>query len=240
MAYFGLSARNLEQKRLLQAAANDKPFLFVTGPAGCGKTLVVEAVGLDNVIEARKHRKLIYTRLQEQVGKDLGFLPGTLDEKNFPFIAPFIDNLDVLSQSPSEIMRMHGSEGGDRQRIFFDTIQTIRGRSLNHTFVMIDEAQNLDLFSTAAVGTRPAENTKIVFIGNFAQTDNEALRSPQTNGLYKLLSGLYEREAYEHFDHINLTQTQRDPVVEIVEEILRSYEMPAEFEALEKRGNIEY
>lgn len=240
MAYFGLSARNLEQKRLLQAAANDKPFLFVTGPAGCGKTLVVEAVGLDNVIETRKHRKLIYTRLQEQVGKDLGFLPGTLDEKNFPFIAPFIDNLDVLSQSPSEIMRMHGSEGSDRQRIFFDTIQTIRGRSLNHTFVMIDESQNLDLFSTAAVGTRPAENTKIVFIGNFAQTDNEALRSPHTNGLYKLLSGLYECEAHEHFDHINLTQTQRDPVVEIVEEILRSYEMPAEFAELEARGNVKY
>lgn len=240
MAYFGLSAKNTEQKRVLQAAANDKPFLFVTGPSGCGKTLVVEAVGLDNVLESRKHRKLIYTRLQEQVGMNLGYLPGSLDEKSFPFIAPFMDNLDVLTEKPSEIMRMFGVEGGDKQRIFFDPIQTIRGRSLNHTFVMLDEAQNLDLSTIAAIGTRPANNTKTVFIGNFAQTDNEALRTPHTNGLYKLLSGLYEREAYEYFDHINLTQTQRNPVVEIVEDILRNHEMPSEFEALEQRGNVIY
>lgn len=240
MAYFGLSAKNLEQKRVLQAAANDKPFLFVTGPAGCGKTLVVEAVGLDNVIESRKHRKLIYTRLQEQVGKELGFLPGDLDEKNYPFIAPFMDNLDVLTEKPSEILRVFGSESGDKQRIFFDPIQTMRGRSFNHTFVMLDEAQNLDIFSAAAIGTRPADNAKIVFIGNFSQVDNAALRTPNTNGFYQLLSGLYEREAFEYFDHINLTQTQRNPVVEIIEDILRNHEMPPEFAELEARGNVYY
>lgn len=238
MAYFGLSAKNTEQKRVLQAAANDKPFLFVTGPSGCGKTLTVQAVGLNSVIESRDHRKLIYTRLQEQVGKDLGFLPGSIDEKNFPFIAPFMDNLEVLTEKPSEILRMFGAEGGDKQRIYFDTIQMMRGRSLNHTFVMIDEAQNLDLSTIAALGTRPANNTKIVFIGNFAQTDNPALRTPETNGFYKLLHGLYEKGAHKYFDHVNLTETQRNPVVEIVEDILRNHEMPIEFEDLELRGNV--
>lgn len=238
MAYFGLSAKNTEQKRVLQALASDKPFTFITGPAGGGKTLLAQAVGLDNVIETQKHRKLIYTRIQEQVGKDVGALPGTLDEKTYPFLAPFMDNLEVLSSKPREIKKYFGEGDDDKQRIFFDPVQTVRGRSMNYVYLIGDEMQNVDVVTMAALSTRIANGSKFVFIGNFSQIDRSALRKPENNGFYQLLSGLYEREAYEYFDHINLTQTQRNPVVEIVEDILRNHEMPSEFEALEQRGNV--
>ncbi|MDQ0154949.1 PhoH family protein [Robertmurraya andreesenii] len=238
MAYFGLSAKNEAQKRAMQALSNDKPFTFLTGPAGTGKTLIAQAVGLDSVIERRDHRKLVYTRLQTQVGMDVGALPGDLNEKTYPFVAPFMDNLDVLTEKPSEIKRYFSEGDDDKRKIFFDSIQTVRGRSLNHTFLLADEVQNLDIHTMAALATRPGLRAKFVFMGNFAQIDNAKLRKPEANGLYRLLAGLYEKEAFQYFDHVNLTETQRHPVVEIVEEILRNHEMAPEFAELEARGNV--
>lgn len=238
MAYFGLAARNEAQKRAMQALSNDKPFTFLTGPAGSGKTLVAQAVGLDSVIERRDHRKLVYTRLQTQVGMDVGALPGDLTEKTYPFIAPFMDNLDVLTDRPSEIKRYFSEGDDDKRKIFFDSIQTVRGRSLNYTFLLADEVQNLDIHTMAALATRPGLNAKFVFMGNFSQIDNAKLRKPEANGLYRLLSGLYEKQAFKYFDHINLTETQRHPVVEVVEDILRNHDMAPEFAELEARGNV--
>lgn len=239
MAYFGLSARNEAQKRAMQVLTNNKPFTFLTGPAGTGKTLIAQAVGLDSVIERRDHRKLIYTRLQTQVGMDVGALPGDLNEKTYPFIAPFMDNLDVLTDRPGEIKRYFSEGDEDKRKIFFDSIQTVRGRSLNHAFFIADEVQNIDIFTMAALATRPGNNAKFVFMGNFSQIDTPKLRNPKVNGLYQLLSGLYEKEAFEHFDHINFAETQRHPVVEIVEDILRNHEMAPAFAELESRGNVE-
>ena len=239
MAFFGLAAKNEEQKALMRALINAKPFTFVTGPAGSGKTLVTQAVGLEKVIETQQFRKLIYTRMQTQVGENLGALPGDIDEKTFPFIAPFMDNLEVLSDEHGRIKRyiLEGDE--DKRKVFFDPIQSIRGRSLNHTFLMSDESQNLDIHTIAALATRPSMNAKFVFLGNFSQIDNPKLRDPKTNGLYKLLSGLYERdEEHRFFDHVNLTEVHRQPVVSLVEDILRDGEMAEEFAELEERGNV--
>lgn len=238
MAFFGITARNEAQKRAMQALVNQKPFTFLTGPAGSGKTLVAQAVGLDRTIEQSKFRKLIYTRLQTQVGMDVGAIPGDLNEKTYPFIAPFMDNLEVMSDKANEIKRYLTEGEGDKRKVFFDPIQMIRGRSLNHTFALFDEMQNIDIGTFAAVATRPGTNAKFVFMGNFAQIDTPRLRKPEANGLYQLLAGLYEHGAHEYFDHINLTETQRNPVVEVVEEILRNHEMAAEFAELEARGNV--
>lgn len=237
MGYFGISSRNSAQKAAMIALSNDKPFTFLTGPAGSGKTLIAQAVGLEHVIEKRSKRKLIYTRLQTQVGMDVGALPGDLNEKTFPFIAPFMDNLEVMTDKPGEIKKYFSEGDEDKRKIFFDSIQTIRGRSLNHTFFLGDEFQNLDVHTMAAIATRPGLNAKFVFMGNFSQIDSPRLRSTKTNGLYQLLHGLYEQGATEYFDHINLTETQRHPVVDVVESILRNHEMAPEFEALEARGN---
>lgn len=238
MAFFGIASKNDGQKAVMQALTNDKPFTFITGPSGCGKTLIAQAVGLERVVEEQRFRKMIYTRMQTQLGENLGALPGSIDEKTMPFIAPFMDNLDVMTDA-SAIIRRYILEGDeDKRKVFFDPIQTIRGRSLNHTFLLADEMQNVDIHTISAIGTRPGLNAKFVFVGNFAQIDSPKLRNPDTNGLFRLLSGLYDENAHAYFDHINLTETQRHPVVAIVEKILRNHDVDPAFAALEQRGTV--
>lgn len=238
MAFFGVASKNDEQKALMQALVNDKPFTFVTGPAGCGKTLISQAVGLESVLEEQIYRKLIYTRMQTQVGENLGALPGDINEKTFPFVAPFMDNLEAISDDHNKIKQYitHGDE--DKRKVFFDPIQTIRGRSLNHTFFIGDEFQNLDINTIAAIATRPGINAKFVFAGNFSQIDSRKLRTPEANGMYQLLNGFYERDAHHYFDHINLTEVHRHPVVSLVEDILRTHDVDERFIKLEERGNV--
>lgn len=236
MAFFGVSARNSGQKRAMQALVNDKPYLFITGPAGGGKTLIAQAVGLEHVVEEKRYRKLIYTRLQAQLGKELGFLPGDINEKTYPFIRPFLDNLDAMSDNAKQIVS-YLMAGGDKSKIFFDPIQTMRGGTFHHTFFLGDEIQNLDVGTMHGVATRLGEGTKMVFCGNFAQVDTPSLRSPKNNGMYQLLNGLYAEGAHHIFDHVNLTQVERHPAIGIVEDILRNNEMAPEFAELEARGN---
>lgn len=238
MAFFGVASKNDEQAALMRALINDKPFTFVTGKAGCGKTLISQAVGLEQVIEEQNFRKLIYSRMQMQVGENLGALPGDLNEKTFPFVAPFMDNLEEMSRESGEIKRYITEGSEDKRKIFFDPIQTIRGRSLNHTFFIGDEFQNIDIHTIAAIATRPGMNAKFVFTGNFSQIDSKKLRNPEFNGLFQLLNGLYELDAHHYFDHINLTEIHRNPVVSIVEKILRTHDVDDRFVGLEERGNI--
>jgi predicted ribonuclease YlaK len=233
MAFFGVSSKNETQKVAMQALCNDKPFTFITGPAGGGKTLVAQAVGLEHTLEEKKFRKLVYTRLQAQMGKDVGAIPGNLDEKTYPFMRPFVDNLEVMTTQPRQIMGYQLNN-----TIFFDPIQTMRGGTQHQAFVLADEVQNLDISTMHGLATRIGEGSKFVFCGNFSQIDVNSLRNPKTNGLYRLLNGLYEKEMFDFFDHINFTETQRHPVVEVVEDIMRNQQMAQEFADLEARGNI--
>lgn len=237
MSYFGISARNDAQKRAMKVLANEKPYLFLTGPAGTGKSLVAQAVGLDGVAESSKYRKFIYTRLQAQLGMEIGHLPGDINEKTYPFVRPFLDNMEAMSDNSKRIVQYLIS-GGEKAKIFFDPIQTMRGGTFHNSFVLVDEVQNLDVGTMHAVATRLGPYTKMVFCGNFAQIDASKLRKPETNGMYQLLHGLYERGAHDIFDHVNLTEIERHYAVGVVEEILRNHDMAEEFETLEERGNI--
>src|SRR5690554_4931683 len=125
MAFFGITARNEAQKRAFEALINDKPFTFITGPAGGGKTLIAEAVGLQHTVEEQRYRKFVYTRLQEQLGKDVGAIPGDFSEKTYPFMRPFLDNLDVMSDDAKRIVDY--MVAGSKAKIYFDPIQTMRG-----------------------------------------------------------------------------------------------------------------
>ena len=240
MSYFGISAHNEEQKLAFQYLTNNKPFTFISGQSGCGKSLISQAVGLEQVIEQKEYRKLIYTRLQVEIGMAQGFLPGDSQDKIFPFVAPFMDNLEVMDKKSNikDYILMEGQDES-RKKVFFDSIQSIRGRSLNDVYFIIDEAQNLDINTISAIATRAGNNSKFIFLGNFAQCDDKTLRKPESNGLYQLLDGLYKKDKdKKFFDHLNLTEVQRHPVVEVVESILRNHEMDERFEELENRGTI--
>ena len=242
MGYFGISAKNDEQKLALRALDNDKPITVLTGPSGVGKSLLAQAVGLEKVIETKDYKRLIYTRLQVDVGADRGFLPGNDGEKLYPYIAPFLDNLDAMSSENSNIKDYLLFEGQDdsKKKVFFDSIQSIRGRSLDG-WIMIDEVQNLDIHTITAIATRlRAENAKLILLGNFSQIDDKKLRNPEQNGFYQLLKGLYEKDPEkEFFDHINMTETHRHPVVELVEDILRNdNNVDPKFYELENKGTL--
>lgn len=241
MAYFGINAKNEEQKLALRALDNDKPITILTGPSGVGKSLLAQAVGLEKVIETKDYKRLIYTRLQVDVGADRGFLPGNDSEKLYPYIAPFLDNLDAMSEN-SNIKDYLLFEGQDdkNKKVYFDSIQSIRGRSLDG-WIMIDEVQNLDIHTITAIATRlRAENAKLILLGNFSQIDDKKLRDPNQNGFYQLLKGLYDKDPeQEFFDHVNMTKTHRHPVVELVEDILRNDKnVDPVFYELENRGTL--
>lgn len=243
MAYFGVVARNEEQKIAMQFLDNDKPFTFLTGNAGTGKNMISQAVGLENTMETQNYNRMIYTRLQIQLGAHVGYLTGDLNGKTEPFMLPFLDNLDKMDNSDKKIIKdyLFGEKDSRKQKIFFDSVQTLRGRSLSHTYFLLDEAQNTDVHTMEAIASRIDEGSKFVFVGNFAQIDEHKLRNPDKNGFYQLLKGMYEApNGDQYFDHIHLQENQRSPVVSIVENIFKSNDKLAEtFVELEKKGTIE-
>lgn len=241
MAFFGVTARNKEQKVALQCLNNKKSITFITGAAGTGKNIISQAVGLENVMENQRYNRMIYTRLQIQLGAHLGYLTGDLTQKSEPFMLPFLDNLDKMDSSEMKLIKQYLFGGESKnQKVFFDSVQTLRGRSLSHTYFMLDEAQSVDNHTMEAIASRIDEGSKFVFIGNFAQIDDPKLRDPEKNGFYKLLKGLYEKDPEQkYFDHVHLTENQRDEVVSIVEEIFSSEDqLNPKFIELERRGII--
>lgn len=243
MAFFDVTARNDEQKIALQYLNDTKPFTFITGAAGTGKNMVSQAVGLHNTMEEQRFQKMIYTRMQIQLGQHLGFLTGDLNEKTEPFMLPFLDALNKMDSSKMNIIKQYlfGDQDESKKRVFFDSVQTLRGRSLSHTYFLLDEAQSIDVHTMEAIASRIDEGSKFVFTGNFAQIDEDSLRDPNKNGMYQLLKGLYKKDPNKrHFNHIHLQENQRSPVVSIVEDIFKSNDNLAEqFVELEMRGAIE-
>lgn len=243
MAFFGVTARNEEQKIALQYLNNDKPFTFVSGAAGTGKNMVSQAVGLHNVMNDQVYKKMVYTRMQVQLGEHLGFLTGDINGKTEPFTLPFLDNLDKMDDSEMKLIKQYLFDEQDdrKKKVFFDPIQTLRGRSLSHTYFMLDEAQSIDTHTMVAIASRIDEGSKFVFVGNFAQIDEPKLRNKEKNGFYQLLKGMYDKDpGQEYFDHIHLQENQRSPVVSMVEDIFKPEEgLNREFVELERRGTIE-
>lgn len=243
MAFFGVTAKNEEQKIALQYLDDNKPITIITGNAGSGKNIISQAVGLDGVMESKKYNKMIYTRLQVQLGQHLGYLTGDLAGKTEPFMLPFLDNLEKMESNSMNMIKnyLFATQDEKKQKVFFDSIQTMRGRSLDHTYLMVDEIQNTDNHTMKAIGTRIDTGSKLVLIGNFAQIDEVKLRKPEHNGLYNLLKGLYERDPHKTmFNHIHLQEQHRSKVVSVVEDIFSTADnVHPDFTALEMRGAIE-
>lgn len=191
---FGVTPRNAGQKFMqeaLYADADQLPLVVVKGPAGTAKTFYALAVGLHKIVEERskRYRKILVCRPNITMDEELGFLPGTEEEKIAPFMRPIRDNLEILIDNDDERRYYNEKELKDKVDELFDrkiitseAIAYLRGRSINHHWVIIDEAQNLTPKQVKGIITRAGVGTKIILLGDPYQIDHPFL-DERTNGL---------------------------------------------------------
>jgi PhoH-like ATPase len=190
----------------------DVKIVSLVGRAGCGKTLIALAAGLKQILDDRTYKKLIVSRPVQPMGRDIGFLPGTLEEKMMPWIAPIQDNLEFLMGDDKEHMKMLQEQG----TIEIEALTFIRGRSISNAFIIIDEAQNLTMHELKTIITRVGEGTKIILTGDIDQIDS-AFLDATNNGL------TYAVEKFKPFElagHISLQRGERSAVASLAAEVL--------------------
>ncbi|MGF6906897.1 PhoH family protein [Fusobacterium sp. PH5-44] len=215
---WGLRARNDEQRFAMDLLLDDNiKVVTLVGGAGTGKTLLAIATGLEQVVERRKFKKLLIARPIIPMGKDIGYLPGDEKEKLRPWMQPIFDNIDFLSESKDERAGEKVVETLESMGILkIEPLTYIRGRSIPHGYIIIDEAQNLTPLEIKTIITRVGEDTKIVFTGDPQQIDNPYLDA-STNGLTYLADRLKNEEIV---GHVTLKKGERSKVAEIAVALL--------------------
>jgi PhoH-like ATPase len=215
---WGITARNREQNFALNLLMNpDIDFVTILGPAGTGKTLLTLAAGLAQTLEANRFSEIIMTRVTIPLGEDIGFLPGTEEEKMEPWMGALMDNLEVLTRS---------QEGGQwgraatndllRNRIKIRSLNFMRGRTFLNRLLIIDEAQNLTPKQMKAMVTRAGPGTKLVCLGNIAQIDTPYL-TETTCGLTYVVNRF---RGWPHSGHITLKRGERSRLADYASEAL--------------------
>lgn len=218
-AIWGITARNREQNFVLNLLMNPEiDFITLLGQAGTGKTLLTLAAGLMQVLEQKIYSEIIMTRVTVSVGEDIGFLPGTEEEKMSPWMGALDDNLDVLNQSSDE-----GGEWGRaatrdliRSRIKIKSLNFMRGRTFLNKFLIIDEAQNLTPKQMKTLITRAGPGTKVVCMGNIAQIDTPYL----TEGSSGLTYVVDRFKGWAHSGHVTLQRGERSRLADHAGEVL--------------------
>jgi len=214
--YWGIKPRNIEQAMaLFLLNYDDMDMTVMTGPAGSGKTLLALAYGLHAIMEEKRYNKLIVARSTPPIAEDIGFLPGTEEEKMAPWLAAFDDNLEVLhgndEHSFSSIAYVK-----ERANIQFKSLNFMRGRSFNNAYIIIDESQGLTQFQLKSIITRVGTNSKIVVLGNLAQIDNKYI-TPLTSGLTYLVE---KTKGFPHAGIMHINGIERSRLAEFAEENL--------------------
>jgi PhoH-like ATPase len=222
---FDLKPRNIEQRLALDLLLDpDVAVVALDGPAGTGKTLLAVAAGLEQVwnhAANRRYERLAIYRPVVPVGhQDLGFLPGTKEEKLDPWMGAIHDAVVAMSDgrrkgAADETIAHITAEG----RLTMDSVAYLRGRSLHSTFVLVDEAQNLEPALAKTVLTRAAEGTKVVFTGDTSQIDAPFL-SAHNNAMSVLIAALGGGRGGRLFGHICLTHGERSPLATIAARLL--------------------
>lgn len=179
---FGLSHRNVDQMCAIDALSRDLPLVTMVGKAGSGKTLLAVAAALEALLEKRTVEKIVIIRPTVPVGKDVGFLPGGLGEKMAAWAGPLYDNLEVLMNGKGKNLELYLQNGA----ITVEPTTFMRGRSLNNTFVVLDEAQSLTRHEMKTIATRMGFKSKLVVTGDLDQIDNPRVSSSD-NGLSILI-----------------------------------------------------
>jgi len=211
---WGVQARNKEQAFGLDMLMNPNiPLVSIIGKAGSGKSLISLASGLEQVIgKDSQYKRLIVSRPVQPMGKDIGFLPGDINDKMIPWLMPVQDNLQFLMGDDRTNLEMYVEKG----TIEIEALTYIRGRSISNAFIIIDECQNLSAHEIKTIITRVGENTKIVFTGDIEQIDNVYVDST-TNGLSYVVEKMKDQEIS---GHITLKKGERSTVATIAASIL--------------------
>ena len=213
---WGVRSRNKEQLFALNLLMDpDIPIVSLVGKAGSGKTLLATAAGLQQVMEQDNepiYKRLIISRPVQPLGNDIGFLPGTMQEKMAPWLMPIQDNLQFLMGDDKSTLEMYVDKG----IIEIEALTYIRGRSISNAFIIIDEAQNLTTHEIKTIITRVGEGTKIVFTGDIDQIDNVYVDAT-TNGLTYTIEKIKD---YDVSGHITLQKGERSKVATLGANIL--------------------
>ncbi len=229
-AIWGIVARNREQNFALNLLMNpDIDFVTLLGQAGTGKTLLTLAAALTQTLETKRFSEIIITRVTVPVGEDIGFLPGTEEEKMTPWMGALEDNLDVLNKpatDPANPVIGSGNYGGDwgraatmdliRSRIKIKSLNFMRGRTFLNKFLIIDEAQNLTPKQMKTLITRAGPGTKVVCLGNIAQIDTPYL----TEGSSGLTYVVDRFKGWPYSGHITLQRGERSRLADHAAEVL--------------------
>lgn len=217
-AIWGVTARNREQNFALNLLLDpDIDFVTLLGQAGTGKTLLALTAGLAQTLDEKRYSEIIMTRATVPVGDDIGYLPGTEEEKMQPWMGALEDNLEVLNR---------GSAGGDwgraaaadliRSRIKVKSMSFMRGRTFNNKFLIIDEAQNLTPKQMKTLATRAGAGTKVVCLGNIAQIDTPYLTEASSGLTY-----VVERfKGWAHGGHLTLQRGERSRLADFAADVL--------------------
>lgn len=215
---WGITARNREQNFALNLLLDPQiDFVTLLGPAGSGKTLLALAAGLAQTLERNRFLEIIMTRVTVPLGEDIGFLPGTEEEKMEPWMGALMDNLEVLTQS---------EEGGSwgraatndllRNRIKIRSLNFMRGRTFLNRFIILDEAQNLTPKQMKALVTRAGPGSKLVCLGNIAQIDTPYL-TETTCGLTYVVNRF---RGWPYSGHVTLVRGERSRLADFASEAL--------------------
>jgi PhoH-like ATPase len=214
---WGIKARNREQHFAFDALLDDRiKLVTLMGKAGTGKTLLAMAAGLKRTVMDREFRRLVVARPTVCMGRELGFLPGSLEEKLSPWMQPIHDALELLSDLN---MGSDHRRSGDLMRsgtIVVEALSYIRGRSIAHQFMVIDEAQNLTPLEVKTIITRVGQGTKIIFTGDPYQIDNPYVDS-SSNGFNYIISKLRDQSIAAH---IELQKGERSELAELAANLL--------------------
>ena len=218
-AVWGVSARNREQNFALNLLMDPEiDFVTLTGTAGTGKTLMALASGLTQVLDDRRYTEIIVTRATVSVGEDIGFLPGTEEEKMGPWMGALDDNLEVLGKTETGAGEWGRAATNEliRSKIKIKSLNFMRGRTFLNKYVIIDEAQNLTPKQMKTLITRAGPGTKIICMGNLAQIDTPYL----TEGSSGLTFAVDKFMGWPHGGHITLARGERSRLADFASDAL--------------------
>jgi PhoH-like ATPase len=215
---WGINARNRQQNFALNLLLDpDIDFVTLLGAAGTGKTLLALAAGLAQTLDQQRYREIIVTRITVPLGEDIGFLPGTEEDKMTPWMGAFMDNLEVLTPTHG------GGEWGRaatadllHNRIKIRSLNFMRGRTFLNRYIILDEAQNLTSNQMKTFITRAGPGTKIVCLGNIAQIDTPYL-TETTSGLTYVVDRF---KTWQHSGHIILQRGERSRLTDFATQVL--------------------